>query len=168
VILIFIALMNRVSRSEKGSGSKKATLYYAGIFVLNGAAGVLSTIYASPLGEGADTSGYYIWSAIFSVIISGVILLTRTDRKNKLPRYTQMAGVVASLRGGINHIANWSLTITLAGGVHASVQYPIVTGGVMIVSTLLCCFGPKKPSHRELLSVLVGFAGMLALFLIPT
>ena len=46
-------------------------------------------------------------------------------------------------------------------------QYPMVTGGVMIVSTLLCCFGPKKPSRRELLSVLVGFAGMLALFLIP-
>ena len=51
--------------------------------------------------------------------------------------------------------------------VDASVQYPMVTGGVMIVSTLLCLFGPKKPSRRELLSVLIGFAGMLALFLIP-
>ena len=42
----------------------------------------------------------------------------------------------------------------------------MVTGGVMIVSTLLCFFGPKKPSRREILSVLIGFAGMLALFLI--
>ena len=42
----------------------------------------------------------------------------------------------------------------------------IIFGGVMIISTLLCFFGPKKPSRRELLSVLIGFAGMLALFLI--
>ena len=71
------------------------------------------------------------------------------------------------ISGAGNKVANFFLVIALSH-VDASVQYPMVTGGVMIVSTLLCFLGPKKPSHREILSVLIGFASMLALFLIPT
>jgi len=51
--------------------------------------------------------------------------------------------------------------------VDASVQYPMVTGGVMIVSTIICFFGDRKPSKKEIISVLVAFVGMLALFVIP-
>ena len=133
--------------------------------MLNGASGVLSTIYASPLGEGADTSGYYIWSSIITMLIAGVILLIRAKEYKNLPRYTPMAGVVGALRGGINNVANWFLAITLAGGVHASVQYPIVTGGVMIVSTLICFFGPRKPTKKELISILIASIGIAALLL---
>jgi hypothetical protein len=43
----------------------------------------------------------------------------------------------------------------------------MVTGGVMVVSTLLCCFGERKPSKRELLSVAFAFLGTLLLFVIP-
>ena len=49
--------------------------------------------------------------------------------------------------------------------VDASVQYPMVTGGTMIVSTVLSCFSDKKPSKREIISVALSFAGVLALFL---
>lgn len=51
--------------------------------------------------------------------------------------------------------------------VDASVQYPMVTGGTMIVSTALSFFGDKKPNKGEILGVLLAFLGMLALFLIP-
>jgi hypothetical protein len=43
----------------------------------------------------------------------------------------------------------------------------MVTGGTMIVSTLICFFGDKKPSKRELVSVAFAFLGMLALFAVP-
>jgi len=51
--------------------------------------------------------------------------------------------------------------------VEASVQYPMVTGGVMIVSTVISCFGKNKPSVKELASVGLAFIGMLTLFAIP-
>ena len=51
--------------------------------------------------------------------------------------------------------------------VDASVQYPMVTGGVMIVSTVICYLQRKKPTVKELLSVALAFLGTLALFLIP-
>ena len=51
--------------------------------------------------------------------------------------------------------------------VDASVQYPMVTGGVIIISTLISLFGERKPSKKEMLSVVVAFLGLLLLFAIP-
>ena len=73
---------------------------------------------------------------------------------------------IGALYGSINKVANFLLVIALAH-VDASVQYPMVTGGTMIVSTVLSFFSDKKPNRREILSVILAFAGMLALFLIP-
>ena len=80
--------------------------------------------------------------------------------------FTWRAGGVCALHGTVGKIANFVLVIALAH-VDASVQYPMVTGGVMTVSTLICFFGERKPSRKELLSVALAFLGMLALFLIP-
>ena len=87
-------------------------------------------------------------------------------RKQPTTGLTMKSTLIGALSGGGNKVANFFLVLALSH-VDASVQYPMVTGGVMIVSTLLCFLGPKKPSRRELLSVLIGFAGMLTLFLIP-
>ena len=70
------------------------------------------------------------------------------------------------LNGAINKAANFLLVLALMH-VDSSAEYPMVTGGVIIVSTVLCFFGEKKPTKRELVSVLLAFAGLMALFLIP-
>ena len=49
----------------------------------------------------------------------------------------------------------------------ASVQYPFVTGGVMIVSTIISAITGKAPSKRELLALTLSFLGIMALVLIP-
>ena len=51
--------------------------------------------------------------------------------------------------------------------IETSAQYPLVTGGVMIVSTLICFFKKNKPTKKELASVLLAFLGMVAMFAIP-
>jgi drug/metabolite transporter (DMT)-like permease len=73
---------------------------------------------------------------------------------------------IGVLSGSINKVANFLLVLALVH-VDASVQYPMVTGGTMIVSTALSFFGDKKPNKGEILGVLLAFLGMLALFLIP-
>ena len=82
-----------------------------------------------------------------------------------MPRYTWQAFGVSSLNGAFNRIANFLLVISLVH-LDASAQYPLVTGGVIIVSTLISLFGKNKPSNKEVMSVLMAFAGTLALFLI--
>ena len=145
---------------------KSGTIYYAGIFVLNGMSGVLSKIFTSAPFEKTSAAGYSIWIAICTVLLAGGIWLFFFRKKGEDPPYTWKAAGVGALNGAINRVANYLLVIALAH-VDASVQYPLVTGGVMIVSTLLCFFGDKKPSKKEILSVVVAFIGMLALFAIP-
>ena len=162
VILITIALFMTVQKGDKSRG----TIYYIGIFILNGMSGVLSKIFTSAPFEKTSAEGYSILGALCTIILSLLILLIffREKDENDKPRLSTLALSAGS--GIFNRVANLILVIALAH-VDASVQYPMVTGGVMIVSTLLCYFGEKKPSKQEIWSIVVAFLGMLALFVIP-
>lgn len=161
-VFIFVALLLTVEKSEKTKG----TIYYIGIFVLNGMSGVLSKIFASSEFEKTSAAGYSILIALCSAVLSGIIILLFFMKKDETSKMKLSDTGVGALNGITNKIANFLLVIALAN-VDASVQYPMVTGGVMIVSTLICFFGKNKPSKKELLSVVLAFVGMLALFVIP-
>jgi len=163
VAFICVALALTVTRGEK----KRGYLYYVGIFVLNGMAGVLSKLFNELPFEKTSAAGYTVWISICTVVLSGVTWLILLQKKNSNePRYTWRACAVGAVSGGVNKIANFLLVLALVH-VDASVQYPMVTGGVMIVSTLICFFGERKPSQKEIVSVALAFLGMLALFIIP-
>lgn len=162
LILIGGALLLTVSPKEK----KKGSIYYIGIFVLNGMSGVLSKVFASAPIEKTGSASYSIWIAICTSIISGILLLGYLKRNDVGAPYTLKAFCIGAVSGGVNQLANFLLIVALMH-VDASVQYPMVTGGVMIVSTLISLFGSGKPDKKELLSVALAFGGMLALFFIP-
>ena len=173
VLFICAALLCTVERSEK----KKGFLFYAGVFVLNGMAGVISKLFTASDLPKASAAAYSLWIAIATAVLSGIAWLAlslaerrrtpQTEREATPTRRTilQSYGIGAA-QGAINRVANYLLVIALVQ-VDASIQYPMVTGGTMIVSTVLSFFGDKKPSRRELLSVGLAFLGMLLLFLIP-
>lgn len=146
---------------------RKGAIYYAGVFILNGASGVLSKIFISAPYEKVSAVGYSILLAILLILVSLFALLVLRlfgVRADKRETFTSFG--LCSLSGALNKVANFILVVALLH-VDASVQYPMVTGGVMIVSTLLCFFGKRKPTLRELLSVLFAFLGTLCLFVVP-
>ena len=160
--LIVLALLLTVEKGKKTKGA----FYYGCIFVLNGMSGVLSKIFVESDLPKTDATGYTILISLCSAVISGVLLLT-VFRKSPEDQKSSLSGtVVGAVSGALNRAANLILVIALAH-VDASVQYPMVTGGVMIVSTLICFFGEDKPSKKELLSILVAFIGLVLLFVIP-
>ena len=161
-VLICAALLLTVEKGEK----KQGTIYYIGIFVLNGMSGVLSKLCTSAPFEKTSAAGYSILSAVCSVVIAGILLVTVFRNQKSETKATVVSEAVGAANGIINRVANYLLILALAH-VDASVQYPMVTGGVMIVSTLVCFFGPNKPSKKEVLSVIIAFIGMVALFAIP-
>ena len=161
VLLICIALALTIQRGH----STRNYIYYAGVFLLNGASGMLSKIYTASALPKAGPAEYSILICLCTACTASLMLPLL--RKQDVPKLALKSTAIGAFSGAGNKVANFFLVIALSH-VDASVQYPMVTGGVMIVSTLLCFLGPKKPSHREILSVLIGFAGMLALFLIPT
>ena len=174
VLFICLALICTVEKGEK----KKGTIFYAAIFILNGMSGVLSKIFTASTLPKAPAAEYSLWCAISTVILAGLCRIAfeirarrkKTDCPIDAPRIGARALLVSygigALNGAINKVANFILVFALMY-VDASVQYPMVTGGTMIVSTLLCLLSDKKPSKKEILSVALAFVGMLALFVIP-
>ena len=82
--------------------------------------------------------------------------------RGKLPEITLRPALDMAAYGAVNRVANFLLLLSLAH-LPASAQYPFVTGGVMIVSTLISFFTPQKPSKKELLAVALAFAGIILL-----
>ena len=172
VVFICIALACTV---EKGDG-KKGSIFYIGIFLLNGMAGVLSKLFTASTLPKTNAAEYTVWVSIVTVVLSGItwwILSSGEKAKTENAQQESLdkkvlyqSYAIGALYGAINKVANFLLVLALAH-VDASVQYPMVTGGTMIVSTLLCCLSEKKPSKKEILSVFLAFVAMLALFLIP-
>ena len=160
LILIGAALAVTVTKGEK----KKGAVYCVGLFILNGMSGVLAKIFSASPFEKTGNAGYSIWIAICTAAISGLLLLTLKNKTRK--PYTWKALGVGASQGSINQIANFFLVVTIAY-VDSSAQYPIVTGGVIIVSTLISFLGSRKPTKKEILSVVLAFVGTLVLFVIP-
>lgn len=161
ILFIIAALVLTVERGEKSKGY----IYYAGVFVLNGLVGVISTLFTRANYPKTSSAGFSILIAICTTLLAILILLLRFG-KAAFEKMTFSSVGIGSAAGIVNRVANYLLLISLVH-IEASVQYPLITGGVMIVSTVISYFGKNKPSKREVASVIMAFIGMLALFAIP-
>lgn len=173
ICLITIVIAMFLSLDMKGKkGSGFAVLYYLGIFTFNGMAGFLSKIFTSAPFEKADAASYSILHIAITVILSGIIIfcmVLKDGKKTSSPvkEFRLTPPAVLWMSGGtvLNKVANFLLLIALAN-LPASVQYPMVTGGIMIVSTLLCYLTPNKPSLKEIFAVILSFAGIMCLVIL--
>ena len=160
--LLFIAA-SLILTIQKGTG-KGGAIYYTGVFILNGMSGVISKIFASAPYPKTNAAGFMILSTIFNALIAAVIILILN--KTKTNKQTPVTITLGALSGSLNRIANYILVFALTF-VDASVQYPLVTGGTIIVSTVICFIRGVKPSKKELASVVLAFLGMVILFAFP-
>ncbi len=157
--VIAAALCLTIKKGEKKSGK----IYYAGVFVFNGMSGVLSKLYQAAPYEKISSAGYSVLTALVAIVLSFILLLVVKGERRKinLPCIFAMAG-----SGILNRVGNWLLLISLLS-LPASAQYPFVTGGTMIVSTLISLFGKNKPSKKEIAAVILAFIGVLLLVVLP-
>lgn len=169
VVLIGAALACTVERGAK----KRGRIFYIGIFVLNGMLGVLSKIFTASHLPKTTAAAFSAWGAAVTVVLAGLAWLFCALRERGQEHGRRETGGrlwlsygISVWNGVLNKVANFLLVLALAH-VDASVQYPMVTGGTMLVSTLLSCFSNKKPQRREVVGVCLAFLGMMALFAIP-
>ena len=163
IALIIIALCFTITKDK----NKRGYIYYVGIFVLNGLSGVFSKIFTESSYPTTSSAGLNMWVAIVSIVLCAIILLflKKPYTEQEKPINIKNTSVIA-INGAVNRIANFLLVIALLY-VDASVQYPMVTGGVMIVSTLSCYLRKQRPSVKELISVTLAFLAMVVLFVVP-
>lgn len=164
IAVIFAALLITVDLKKKASGGE---IFYIGVFFFNGMSGVFSKIHTDAINKGeiatASSASYSLWISVISVGISLVALFCL---RKKLKKPSLRAVLFGAGGGALNRIANFILLIALAA-LPATVQYPFVTGGVIIVSTAISALTKQKPSVRELCAVALSFVGILLLVIIP-
>ena len=138
---------------KSGKQSKKAFLYYMAVFLLNGSGGVISKIHQSSTFEHTDSMGFLFLSSLTSIFISGIWLLAQNK---KIPLIKGKSLLFTTGYGVFNGMGNLLLLISLAH-LPASVQYPLVTGGVMVFSTIISAIRKEKLSKTDYIAAGISF-----------
>ncbi len=149
--LIMVSVLLNI---KGGKQSKKAFLYYMAVFVLNGGVGIISKIHQSSYYEHTDSEGFMFMSSLAGILISAAWLLIRYK---KIPMIKGKSLLYASGYGIFNGLGNWFLLISLIN-LPASVQYPLVTGGVMVFSTIISAARKEKLTVTDYISAAISFA----------
>jgi drug/metabolite transporter (DMT)-like permease len=161
VICCALITVSLVLTLKSGKHSRSGYLCYSAVFILNGLAGVLSRIHQSSIYPHVDSQSYLVISSIISLIVC-IILQLFTDKK-----LVSLGGRSLAYVAGyavFNGIGNLFLLLALRV-LPASVQYPIVTGGVIVCSTIISHIRKEKLRLQDYLSAAIAFAAAVIISL---
>lgn len=149
-LLIAVCVTLALNKTEH---SKKAVKYYIAVFILNGMVGVISKFHQSFTEICVDSGSFMMLTKIFAFVFSVILILMQKEKNFAV---SKKAGLFAVLYSVVNSIGNLFLLMALLH-IPASVQYPIVTGGTIVISTLIGLIRREKITKREILAAVVAF-----------
>ncbi len=158
-IICFALIIFSLALTAEKEDKKGAFLYYAGVFVTNGLYGVINKFFSASDFNKTSDAGYSILVEGFIVILSLLLLIFAKDRVGLI----KGSGLIYSGGYGVMCAVGNFLLLTALRFLPASAQYPFVTGGVMIISTIYSFFTPAKPGKKQIASVILSMAGIFAL-----
>lgn len=153
IVCCLLIIVSVLLNLKGGKQSKKAFLYYMAVFILNGSVGVISKIHQSSEMLHTDSTGFMFLTSAVSVVISALWLLIQ---HKKIPLIKGKSLGFAAGYGIFNGVGNWLLLISLVN-LPASVQYPLVTGGVMVFSTIISAVRKEKLSKTDYIAAAISF-----------
>lgn len=152
--LIAVALLFTLSG---GQSSKKALWYYLAVFIMNGMSGVLSAFHQAHTTLAVDSNSFLALSRIITVMIC---LIMQLKSLKKFPVISKKAGFYSIGFAILCGLGNLFALIGLTR-LPASVQYPIITGGVIVFSTVVSIIRREKPSVKQLIAALLALIATL-------
>ena len=157
-MLISLALFLTV---QPGKYSRKSVFYYFAVFTLNGLYGVVTALHQKLPELAVDSRSFSAMSSLFTIVLAvGISLLTQ----KKVPLLKKPEIKYAAMFGLFCGIGNLLVLIAIKY-INASVQYPIITGGTMVVSTLISLLRKEKPSKRDILATIIAFGATVLIIL---
>lgn len=153
-ILCFILISAAIflTADRKAKKSKNAYFYYAAVFILNGSVGVLSVIHQSGA-SAVDSFSFLMHTRLISFLFSAVIYAAKY---RAFPRITMRPLMCCVAFTTMCSLGNLFVLIALKH-IDASVQYPIITGGVMLISLLISLIRREKVTKKEAFASIVAF-----------
>lgn len=152
-----IALFFTVDFRQRKSG----TLYYALVFLLNGLSGVISVIHQSITRYPAvDSTSFLILARLSATAMCLPFFLKNYSAVKHM--ITKSAFVYTLGFAAFCGIGNLFVLIALKH-LPASVQYPIITGGVMFFSLIISLIRKEKLGIRNIIATTAAFLSTLML-----
>ena len=137
--------------AEKNEKTKKAFPYYIGVFILNGMVGVISKFHQLHTQYCVDSASFLMLTKIVMIFICIGVMLKSKDYM------ISCKSVIYCIWGaGFNSIANLMLLFALLN-LPVSVQYPMVTGGTIVFSTIIDLIRKVKVTKREIAATVISF-----------
>ena len=131
---------------------KKTKTYCSVIFVLNGLAGVVSKCHQSNAMATSSSNFMLVKSIITVLICISVLLIKRVKFKLNNPTKSVYASMCYAFFTGI---ANFLVLVALIH-VNASVQYPMITGGTIVVSLMISIIGRETVTRKNYISAVLA------------
>ncbi len=142
---------------EKGKKNSKNIKYYFAVFVLNGLVGVLSAIHQSRNGGAVDSGSFMETVNLCTFVICLGFHLIKNKKIPLLPLKEVGNLTCYAACSGIGNL----LCLIALTNIPASVQYPIITGGVMVFSTVISIIRKEKPSAKTIIATAVAFGSTI-------
>ena len=160
---LLLGLRGKDSAPEEKRQQGSPLPWYLGVFVMNGLSGVFFTIHQRAGEIAVSASAYSLMERVWGLLIVVVVLLVCRSRGQAIRLQKPLRSIGSTVGFGvITTLANLILLIALLH-VDASIQYPIVTGGVIVLSLMWDWILGKKPNRYAVGAAAVSFAGLLFL-----
>lgn len=158
-------------KSESGSSSKKYILLCISVFILNGGVSIVSKLHQIESSYTAvSTPSFVCLANIINVIVIAIILTIKGAWGKNAPEEigavtsklksakTILIVCGAAIAGGLSYF----FQLLGASKLDASVLYPMVTGGSVVLSALsgYICF-KEKLSVKNTVGIIIAFASTL-------
>lgn len=161
VCFVIAALILGTPKSDSKK-NKTAIWYYIGVFVTNGMVGVMAKIHQSGV-NAVSSNAYTFMHKTINFAISAVIVIILLSNGEDVKLYRKATSLFnASGSAMLNTIGNLFLLYALLH-VDASVQYPLVTGGVIVVALIIDFIKGEKPNKKAIISAILSVIGMCLL-----
>lgn len=161
-IFTAIVLVNVKKHSSGKGGSFVNALFYLGVFTFNGMSGVINKLYSAAAYEKASSAGFSMLCSVVTVALSFIFVAVLWKKRTKI--YAP-ATLLALCGNAGNRVGNYLLLLSLAV-LPASVNYSMVTGGTIVVSSVLSSLTGNKVHKYEWLAVASSAIGIACLILI--
>lgn len=149
-LIIVSILMTITDRTQ----SKKALKYYIAVFFLNGMVGVISSFHQSFEAFCVDSTSFLILTRIITMLLCLAAMIPLWGKGFVI---NSKSVLFCFGSGALNSIANLMLLVALLH-IPTSVQYPIVTGGTIVFSTMIDKMKKINVSKWQLLASAIALA----------
>jgi len=170
IAVILLAVLIQINLKEKTN--KTIIVCLSLLFLLNGLASVIASVYQSDLFafEKPSAMQFSILRSLMTIALGMIgFCVTRNkaseNQKNKNTQLTYVKALPWALIGGIaNGVANLLLLFALMK-IEPSLQYPIVTGGSILLSAIMGLFFKEKGDVKTWVAVAVAVIGSIIIVL---